>query len=134
MKNKKILLDTCVLIYIFEKNSFFSEKSREIIGDFKKNWNDFFISIISFIEFLSWFKKNGWNSDLLKNKLDQFWIKTLNLNKNESDIIANLRIKYKIKLPDLICVWTGIENWIDLFITWDKQLKQISEMDILVID
>ena len=61
MKNKKILLDTCVLIYIFEKNSFFSEKSREIIGDFKKNWNDFFISIISFIEFLSWFKKNGWN-------------------------------------------------------------------------
>lgn len=133
MKNKKILLDTCFLIYLIE-NSDFSDKAIKIFSSYFNNWNIFFISVITYIEFLTWHKKKWFTSSDLDERLSILWIKILNLNKNESDIIADLRIKYKIKLPDLICVWTGIENWIDLFITWDKQLKKISEMDILVID
>ena len=52
------------------------------------------------------------------------------------DFIADtnaLRRAYKIKLPDVIIAATAIENKLQL-ITADKRLKQVRELNLLLIE
>jgi predicted nucleic acid-binding protein len=52
---------------------------------------------------------------------------------------AELRAKYsgnglKIRTPDAIQIATGLLNEADIFLTNDKQLKQVSEIEVIVLD
>lgn len=130
--NKKIFLDTCILIYLFEETDF-SKKAEKVFYDFYFQWFLFEISIISIIEYLTWIKNKKWNLKWFYNKLDKLWIKIIDLNNNYTNIISDLRNNYNLPLPDLICIWQAINNDCNMFITNDKKLKKINEIEILII-
>jgi predicted nucleic acid-binding protein len=47
---------------------------------------------------------------------------------------AELRVKYKFKLPDSLQLAVAIESGCESFLTNDHQLSQVSEIDVIVVD
>lgn len=47
---------------------------------------------------------------------------------------AELRVKYNFKLPDSLQLAVAIESGCESFLTNDHQLKQVSEINVIVID
>ena len=61
------------------------------------------------------------------------------LDQKVAETAAGLKAKYdrigiKIKTPDAIQVATGLINGADVFVTNDKQLKNIKELDVIVLE
>jgi len=47
---------------------------------------------------------------------------------------AELRAKYKLKTPDALQIAPAICRFSDYFLTNDKQLKIVSEVNVLILD
>jgi predicted nucleic acid-binding protein len=58
----------------------------------------------------------------------------ININANICIQAAELRVKYNLKLPDALQVSTAINSQCDAFLTNDKQLSRVTELQILIID
>lgn len=78
-------------------------------------------------------KTKQWNRKNFFEKLEKLNIKIINTELKHSETISDLRAKYKTKLPDLICIWTAIEEWASIFMTNDRSLEKIEEMDFIFI-
>ena len=58
----------------------------------------------------------------------------LEVNESVVERAAKLRAEYKIKTPDAIQIASAILNKVDLFISNDKDLERIKEVDIITLD
>lgn len=61
-------------------------------------------------------------------------ISLIDVNKHIARIAALLRADYKLRTPDAIQIATAIYAKADCFLTNDKQLKSIKEIQILTMD
>lgn len=131
LKNKHICIDTMILIelleggkhslqikQIFEKSQMISASClvflESAVGFFKQKR----IDIIEIIEQLPIISKN------------------FNFIPIEMEICrkaAQLRAKYNIKTPDSIHLATALHSNADIFLTEDKSLKRIKELNIMTI-
>ena len=59
---------------------------------------------------------------------------TLTVSHEISENAAKLRAKYAIRTPDAIQLATAIENNADIFLTNDKALKKISEINVVCLN
>ncbi len=132
----KIFIDTAPLIYLIEKNDLFYETTKEIFATYVTNKYELYTSTITVTEFgVVPYKENR------KSVITDFE-KILNLaNINVKDInyptaetAYKLRAKYQfLKTPDALQLATAIYNNCNKFLTNDKKLKQISEIEIVLI-
>ncbi|MEO5909849.1 MAG: type II toxin-antitoxin system VapC family toxin [Pelobium sp.] len=119
MNGSNIFVDTNILLYLIS-----GDETITNLLDGKS----IFISFITELELLS-FKELSEEEenkiiDLLSN------ISIIDINPEIKRIVIKLKKNYKIKLPDLIIASTAyFLN--QPFITADKQLNQISELNIL---
>jgi len=124
MNGKKYLLDTNAVIEILQKEN---HKLMDLLRD--AEWIG--ISVISHIEFLAFQGISQEDIDLFEQFLKRITIlDILNSDKRLLDQIIQIRLKYKIKLPDSIIIATANINGADL-ITSDKQLSSIKEINII---
>ncbi len=100
MNKNSLLIDTCVLSYIF------SPKNPKIIKKSKKYWEIVkdtigFVSIISVGELYAWIVKENW-PDEDKKKLQKFLDKAylINLCDNIAKLYGDIRIKDKLLYND----------------------------------
>ncbi|HEX8459853.1 MAG TPA: PIN domain-containing protein [Segetibacter sp.] len=115
MSGTKYILDTNVLISFFKGNSTLKYIISEPVG----------VSIISILEFLSFSGINETARKLLFGFVEK--IEVFELKKDDIElinIISELRIKFKIKLPDAIISGTAIYNNA-ILITTDKGFSKI---------
>ena len=120
--NGNLLIDTNIFIYL--------TKGDEKVIDFLQDKN-ICISFISELELLS-FKEISIEEELIiKEIISQFRI--YNYDEFIKNHIIFLRKKYNLKLPDSIIL--AIAKYYDIpFLTSDKKLKNIEEVDVIIYD
>ena len=128
LKNKKIGVDSSILIYLLNNEPRKAKKIAEILSLSKK----IVASSILHLEIATGFyKKNQFPLIDMLNDLpkicENFEYKNVDLA--VSSYAAYLRAKYKfLKTPDSIHIATAISANADFFLTSDKKLTKISEI------
>ena len=136
MKNEysKIFLDTAPIIYFVEQKE---QYLNQISSIFKANYNsEFYTSTISVAEYSLYPYLNDIS---LLDKYNQFIeimdINLIEINKNIAEKSAMIKSKYRyFKTADSLQLASALSFQCDLFVTNDKQLRQFSEIEILVLD
>ncbi len=136
MKNEysKIFLDTAPIIYFVEQKE---QYLNHIINFFKANYlSAFYTSVISIAEY-SLYPYLYDKSLITKYNqfLDIMGIKVIEINKEIAEKSAFIKSQYKyFKTADSLQLASALVYNCDLFITNDKQLRQFSDIEILVLD
>ena len=115
--NSNILLDSNILIYL-------SKKKLTIDQVFEDNYN-YYISIISYMEILSYNFTSEQEEEFIKKLLSLF--EMIDITKDIADKVINLKKQRKIKLPDATIVATALHKDFTLY-TNDKQLHSIENL------
>jgi Predicted nucleic acid-binding protein, contains PIN domain len=135
--NKKIFVDTAPLIYYIEENPFYSIVLNDLFETCKAKNNQFVSSVITLIEVLVLPLREGKKelAETYKKILtDSRSIDIIDVNAEISEIAANIRANNCFKTPDAIQLATAIYSSSDYFLTNDKRLKSIKEVDVITID
>jgi predicted nucleic acid-binding protein len=132
-----VCLDTSPFIYYMEDNPIYIQKVSEIFLEISLGSISGISSYISLLEVLVKPIQQGAHSlaslyrDLM---LDSTSLRLYPLDKNVSEHAANLRARYSIRTPDAIQIATGLVNGADVFLTNDTRLKQVHEINVVVLD
>lgn len=133
-----VAIDSVVFIYHFEKSKTYFKLTKEIFSRLDENHD--FSAITSILTLLEVSVKPIEDSreDLLKEYSSKLLydnkLTTLMIERDVAIKAAELRAKYKIRTPDAIQIATSIIGRADAFITNDRVLKKVKEMDILILD
>lgn len=133
----RIYFDTTPLIYFLDDEKPFSDKVSSFIFNHQDE-NDFYLtSTITDTEYLVFpYRMN----DLAKisayeNFLSDFEFAVAEPNRAITKLAAKLRAKYAgIKGMDALHLATGLYFQCDIFLTNDSQLKQVSEVNVVLVD
>ena len=102
MSGNKALLDSNVFIY--------ASKGMDL--DFLNRYNEFYVSIITYMEVLGFNFSNNREEKVIKDLLTEFDIIFINID--IAKVVISIRKKKKIKLPDAIIYATAAEKGCDL--------------------
>ena len=139
-KSRLIALDTSIFIYYIEKSTKYFDlldklfKKSKLQADLLKITT----SIITLIEVLT--KPLAENQEHLANKYRDILLNSSNtyileLNNDIAEKSAVLKSKYKfLKTPDAIQLATAIYSNADLFLSNDKKLQNIHEINVAILD
>lgn len=117
MNGKKVLLDSNIIIYL--------SKDLLDIDEILIDYDEFFISIITFMEVLGYQFEDQDEEKLIIQLLDQFEI--IHLNMEIAQEVISIKQKKKIKLPDAIIFATSKKNDCDLMTRNTDDFKNIDE-------
>lgn len=136
-KDKTVFLDTAPLIYFIEAKQPWFEKLLPIFQQNADGEFEFCTSVLTLEEVLvAPIRQN--QTDLAKTYesaiLNAPYFNVFDMDKNVARKAAEIRANYKIKTPDAIQLATAILHQADYFLTNDKQLKQVTELNILTLD
>ena len=139
-KSRLIALDASIFIYYIERNVKYFDLLDKLFKKCKLEENPLKIitSIITLIEVL--IKPLVENQEKLANKyrdilLNSDSVYILELNNDIAEKSATLKSKYKfLKTPDAIQLATAIYSNSDLFLSNDKKLQSINEINVVILD
>lgn len=133
----KTFIDTSPFIYLIENNPQFAAKTRKFIMDAVINNEELITSVITIMEFGVIPQKKG-RQDLIL-KFEDF-LKIMNISIEEIDQemarkAFQLRAKYDfLKSMDALQISVALEKNCDQFLTNDRKLKKVSELQIVIIE
>ncbi len=126
LKDKKLLLDTNIIIYYF--NGIITDNRIDEI--LKESFN---ISIITKIEFLSWQKLRK-DKALEKKALDFIsHAKIYELTDEIADRVIDIRQQYRVKTPDAIIGATALVHGFDILTNNIDDFKNL-DLDVFSIE
>lgn len=136
-QHRRAALDTMVFIYHFEEYHAYLPLTRQIFNTIERKEIAAVTSIITLAEILVE-PLNRENFEAVENYkliLNTFPNLTLlGLDQNISVLASSLTSKYKIRLPDALQISAGLSSDASLFITNDKSLKKITEIEVLSLN
>lgn len=135
MSMNKFFIDTSPFVYYLQQIETYSNITSIFLRKYIDS--DFITSSVVIMEYLVFpYRENRKDlSDAFKSFLREMDIKTKSINDKTADIAAKIRAKYKsLKGMDALNLATAIENGCNIFLTNDKQLKQVTEINVVVID
>jgi len=119
----KVILDSNIIIYL-------SKGVIDIVDLIRSKKVEVWISIISYMEVLSFNFLSSEEEKFVRNLLQEFFI--IEINREIAEKTIQIRRKYKTKLPDaIICASAAVINAI--LITADTQLGKVREAKVKVI-
>lgn len=133
---KTVAIDSMCFIYHFEANPKYGPLVQRIFSLVAAGKMSAFTSVVSVAETLS--------VSLLPSKpearvyykerfLEMKNLKLIDVDLDIAEQAAAIRSNYKLKLGDAIQLATAFNNNAQLFITNDKQFKQIKEIKIMIL-
>ncbi len=132
-----IFIDTAPVIYYIEAHPQFSPLIREIINIVQAQELDAFTSVITLVEVLP--KPIELGQKALGKKFSNFLrygkhITLLEISADIAEMAGKLRGNYpSLRTMDAIQISVALEIGADAFLTNDIKLKQIKEIDVLVL-
>ena len=129
----RVYLDTSIYIYLFENNPRFAAASEEIFLDLVQRQATIIASTLLITELLvaPIKEKQSELARIYKHLDDQIpGLEFIPLTREISILSAELRAKYNLKSPDAIHLATALATNIQLFITADKNIRNIKEINI----
>lgn len=133
---KRVFVDTNPFIYLLGEIEPYYNKVAKFLSDSIKDDCEFYTSTITDAEILSklYIDNDFDNITKYKKYLEQLEFLKCYINENVAQRAAELRAKYSgIKLPDALQLAAGIECACDVFLTNDKQLRQVQEANVLYL-
>ena len=133
---KRVFIDTNPLIYLVNEQEPYHSKILNFLSDCIENDTEFYTSKITDSEFLV---KPYSDNNLEQVEKYKFCLKKLNflkcyISEQIAELAAKIRSEYKyIKLADALQIASCIDCKCDGFVTNDKQLKQISEVNVIYL-
>jgi predicted nucleic acid-binding protein len=136
-EDKTIFLDTAPLIYYIEENKAYANLLNELFTEGENRTCRFISSIITLIEVLT-LPLREQNKELAE-KYEEILthsgaIEIVDTNSKIAKMTAQLRADYSLKTPDAIQLATAIYSSANYFLTNDKRLKMVSEINVVTID
>jgi predicted nucleic acid-binding protein len=136
MTDSKIFIDTAPFIYILDNHPEYRQATQNFIRQKYLQKSVFITSILTFMEYTVKPKQMKDNKavESFNNFLTEIGCQLIPINFEIADIGSDIRAKYpNIKAFDALQVATALHTGCNQFVTNDKQLKQISEIEFVVI-
>ncbi|MFT5999878.1 MAG: putative nucleic acid-binding protein [Neolewinella sp.] len=132
----KIFIDTAPFIYLIEEHPEFAEKVKNYFIDRFKSGDEFLTSVVTISEF-SVKPNRDQRLELivqLQHFIEQTGIDVSLISLTHAELAAQLRGKYQpLKGMDAFQVAVAIEEGCGKFLTNDKQLAKIEEIDVVLV-
>ncbi|MFA5921424.1 MAG: PIN domain-containing protein [Methylococcaceae bacterium] len=133
----KLFLDACSIIYFIESHQQQGQNTRSLIMQALQNQAQLVVSRLSFLEcrVLPLKEKN----DSLLERYNQFFcMPSLQITELTADVInmaTDLRANYSnsLRTPDALQIACALTANADQFLTGDKKLSVIQEIDIIIV-
>ena len=134
---QRIGLDAAPLIYFFEQHQSYHQRMLRIMKKIDQGFMQGVVSTIVLTEILYYPLKLGHTT--LAHHYTTLLSTSTSFNMVAVDPIiayraAALRTMYALRTPDAIHLATAIEASCDAFLTNDKQLKRVQDIQILLLD
>lgn len=137
LKNRAALfLDSMLFIYYFENHPVFAPKAEKIFQAIESGSVHAVTSVITISEILikPLEEENLELADEYKNCINSFpHLNIVDLNQHIATLAANLKAKYKLKLPDAFQIGSAIASGATVFLTNDIRLKKIKEIKVMTL-
>ena len=137
MTGSKIFVDTAPFIYALEDNAQFSVSVRKAFSDYYNNAIPLCTSLLTFTEYcVIPYRQNDIRKITdFENFISDADIFVIPFTEPIAKYAAQIRAKYTgIKAMDALQLAFAIHNGCDTFLTNDKQLRQVGEIRIVLID
>lgn len=134
---KRIFVDTSIFIYFIEGHEIFGNNANDFFKYCLANRIEMKTSAISYMEFCVMpYQKNRLDViDSFKELIIDLGMSIYSINLKIADLAAKLRGKYKfLKGMDALQIATAIYSGYDRFITNDKKLQSVSEIEIIILE
>jgi predicted nucleic acid-binding protein len=135
--NQTIFIDTSPLIYYIEENPQYLRFLRRFFLANEEYGYFFISSVITLMEVLVLplrYKENElvqkYETILTNSKA----IKLIAIDDEIAKVSARLRAEYSLKTPDAIQLATAVVYSADTFLTNDKRLKTVKEINVVTLD
>jgi predicted nucleic acid-binding protein len=138
LKQHKIYAaDTMVFIYHFEDHKKYAPISEILFDAWEKGTHHGVTSVITLLEVLVKPKKDA-NQDAVRDYKDLLLtfpnLDVFAVGAECAEVAADIRAQYGIRTPDAIQIATALLGHATALITNDDQLKQITELEIVLLD
>ncbi len=136
-QTRQVFLDTAPLIFLVEANPFYIHLVQVVFGMIDDGQLGATTSPISLSECLIHPIKQGnlaaigTFTNLITSGANTSFVL---IGEKIAHTAAELRAKYNFKLPDSLQLAAAIESGCESFLTNDHQLRQVSEINVIVID
>ncbi len=133
---KNFFIDTSLFIYLLEDYKEYSSQVLEVFNYCILYEVKFVTSIITYMEFTvkPYREKKYIIIDEFKNLLFDLNAELVNINLDIADRAARLRSQYNLKPMDALQISCAIYSNCNKFISNDKRLKAITEVEIVLLD
>ena len=135
--NQTIFIDTSPLIYYIEENPQYVSLLRRLFLAYEEYRCFFLTSVITLMEVLVLplrCKRNELAQRYETILADSGAIKLVAIDDEIAKVAARLRAEYSLKTPDAIQLATAVVYSADTFLTNDKHLKTVKEVNVLTLD
>jgi predicted nucleic acid-binding protein len=135
--NQTIFIDTSPLIYYIEEHSQYLKFLRHLFTSHEEYGYLFISSVITLMEVLVLplrCKKNELAQRYETILTNSQSIKLVTIDNEIAKVSARLRAEYSLKTPDAIQLATAVVYSADTFLTNDKRLKTVKEVNVLTLD
>lgn len=133
----KLFMDACSIIYLIESHQQQGENTRSLITQALQNKAQLIVSRLSFLECRVLPLKER-NVSLLESYNRFFQLPSLQIIELSADVVniaTDLRANYSnsLRTPDALQVACALTVNADQFLTGDKKLSAIKEIDIIIV-
>lgn len=133
----KLFLDACSIIYMFESQQEQGQRTRFLINQALKADNQIAISRLSLLECRVMPLKS--NNHALLDSYDQFFnlpeLEIVDISPQVINTATDLRATYSsaLRTPDAIQMACALTTNANHFLTGDKKLANISNIDVIIV-
>lgn len=134
---KKVFVDTTPFIYYLERNPNYFDKARNFFSQSMNEGVRLVTSAVTIEEYLVYPYSLG--DELLENNFEEFLqiagFEVASIDTQIAKRAARIRAEYKdFKGMDALQLATAIVNGCDLFLTNDKQLRQMKDVKVVMVE
>ena len=132
---KKVFFDTAPFIYYLEDDGDFYAKAEKLFTESRDA--DFVTSTVTVGEYLTGAFKNEdeQNASDFKDIITNYDFEVIPISWDIAEEAARIRAKYKgFKMMDSLQLATAKISGCDAFVSNDRQLKQYSDVNVLIVD
>ena len=134
---KKVFMDTAPLIYFFDNDENFGEKTLHIFEELISDKKEIIFSTISCMEYLvmPYRTENIEQQEVLFDFIKRYKIDICSITLEISKKAARIRAQYpNFKAMDSIQLAAAVYSGCDVFLTNDIQLKQFKEIKCILVN
>jgi len=137
IRSKTVGLDTAPLIYFIEDNRKYREIIHSFFEDLDRGEFSVITSTLTLTEVMVHPLRSGNHRLATRYRdilLNQNNLLVVPITVEIAEIAAELRARYQIRTPDALQIAAALDKNVQFFLTNDKRLSSIKELEALVLD